>query len=714
MKGLRRVRGQRPVALGRRAGGPTPSLPPREAYRRLADHLSDAIVRYDAQKRPIYANAACRRYLPAEAAPGAVAPFSLLSQRDARAFARRLDRVLETGKSARLDVRLPTPAGDCRGPIDLSISLHPAADEAGRIDGVFAVARDVSALKRAAATAAMKAHELQAVFELTPDVVICYDRDLRRTYCNPAAERLLPTPLRALGKRTVEGSTLPQPSEYSQRLKNCLDNGASEEFEVSWQADGGEPRYAHILMTPEFDASGAATGVLAVGRDFTELVAARKHAEFLAEHDSLTGLPNRQRFARELDRAIGVHTATGEGFALLYLDIDDFKQINDSFGHHLGDRLLQTVAQRLSECVGDAGAVSRPGGDEFALLLREGGEFAAVREATARIIARFSAPIDLAGRETSVTVSIGVARCPNDDFTASGLMNCADAAMYAAKRSGKNKVEFYSSEITARMVERMRIAAALHNGLERNEFELHYQPKFDMNTCRVVGAEALARWNSDELGPTPPTKFIGVAEETGQIAAIGRWIIEEAVGAAAAWNRGRAKPIPVAINLSNRQFENPRMFEDFMAALERRGCEPAWVEAEITESLLVDQFPHVPEILERLHAAGVRIAIDDFGTGFSALSYLNRFPIDVLKIDRSFVRDLQSHRRDRELVKAIVSVANALEMEIVAEGVETQEQADILLDYGCRLAQGYLYSEPLSRRAFERRVLGPARRVDAA
>jgi diguanylate cyclase (GGDEF)-like protein/PAS domain S-box-containing protein len=714
MKGLRRGGGAPPDEPGQMADIAKRRLQPREAYRRLADHLSDAIVRYDAEKRPVYSNAASRRYLPPEAAPGVAAPFTLLSRQDARAFARRLDRVLKSGRSARLDVQLPARAGDGGERVDLSISLHPATDAAGRVDGVFAVARDVSALRRAAEAAEMKAHELQSLFDLTPDVVICYDRDLRRTYCNPAAERLLPTPLRALGKRTEEGTTLPQPSEYARRLKGCLDNGATEEFEVSWLAAGGDVRYAHILMTPEFDASGVASGVLAVGRDLTDLVAARKKAEFLSEHDPLTGLPNRQRFALELDRAIAAGATTGDGFALLYLDIDDFKQINDSFGHHLGDRLLQAVARRLTECVGDAEAVSRPGGDEFALLLREGGELETVREATARIIARFGAPFDLGGRETSVTVSIGVARCPHDDFTASGLMNCADAAMYAAKRSGKNKVELYSSEITARMVERMRIAAALHSALERNEFELHYQPKFDMTNRRAVGAEALARWNSRELGPTPPGKFIGVAEETGQIAAIGRWIVEEAIGAAAAWNRDRATPIPVAVNLSNRQFENPRMFDDFMAALERRGCEPAWVEAEITESLLVDQFPHVPEILERLHAAGVRIAIDDFGTGFSALSYLNRFPIDVLKIDRSFVRDLQTSRRDRELVKAIVSVAAALEMEIVAEGVETQEQAEILLDFGCRFAQGYLYSEPLGRRVFEQRFLGGARKVAAA
>lgn len=290
MKGLRRG-GAPPDARGRRACVAKRRLPPREAYRRLADHLSDAIAHYDTEKRLIYSNSACRRYLPAEAAPGVAAPFSLLSRQDARAFACRFDGVLKTGRSTRLDVQLPARAGDSGERVDLSISLHPATDAAGRIDGVFAVARDVGALRRAAATAEMKARQLQSLFELTPDVVICYDRDLRRTYCNPAAGRLLPTPLRALGKRTEEGSSLPQPSEYARRLRACLDHCATEEFEVSWLTEGGDQRCVHILMTPEFDASGAATGVLAVGRDLTELVTARKKAEFLAEHDPLTGPP---------------------------------------------------------------------------------------------------------------------------------------------------------------------------------------------------------------------------------------------------------------------------------------------------------------------------------------------------------------------------------------------------------------------------------------
>jgi len=555
------------------------------------------------------------------------------------------------------------------------------------------VARDVSALKRATAAAETQAREFESLFEAVPDIVIRYDRDLRRAYCNSAAVRALSTTARALGKRTDEGACVADPSDYIRRLRRCFETKQPEKFEVAVRDVSGATRHHHILMTPEFDPSGAAIGVLAMGRDLTEQVNANEQARFLAAHDPLTGLPNRLRLAEELAQAIHEHAAGGRGFALLYLDLDDFKQVNDSFGHELGDELLRQAARRLSQTVGEAGLTARAGGDEFAVLLKGGVDPEAVRKVAARIVERLAEPFRLAGRATRVAASIGAARCPHDDLTVSGLINCADAAMYAAKCSGKNKLEFYSSEITARAVERMRLASALRHALDRCELEPHYQPKFDMVDRRLVGAEALARWNSRELGPTPPSKFIAVAEETGQIGAIGRWIIDQAARAAARWNQGRAEPTPIAINLSNRQFENPRLFEDFMATPERRGCAPAWVEVEITESLLVDQFPQAPEILEKLHAAGVRIAIDDFGAGYSALSCLGRFPIDVLKIDRSFVSDLQTGERSRELIKAIVSVARALKMEIVAEGVETPEQAKILLDHGCRLAQGYLYSK---------------------
>jgi diguanylate cyclase (GGDEF)-like protein len=711
----RRRAGARAKRLGPKPDRAARTTPARRAFRIRAEHLSDAIFQYDAKGRFVCGNAACRRYFkPGSGRDGALAPISALSPKEALAYERLLDRVLSTGEQGRLDVRLSGVADQDGRAIDLAIELHPERNAAGRVEGVIGVARDVSALRRAIAATEMKAREFESLFEATPDIVVRYDVDLRRIYCNSAAERALATPSKLLGSRIDEGAGDDSQREYARRLRACLETRRPQKFEITLRDVAGEPAHHYILMAPEFDPSGAASGVLAIGRDFSDLLKASEQARFLASHDPLTGLPNRLRFAEALSHAVRAHVTQGDEFALLYIDLDDFKQINDSFTHELGDELLRQAAQRLRESVGEAGSAARIGGDEFAVLLTGGAGLDAVRRVAARIVERLDQPYRLADRATPITASVGVARCPYDDVTVSGLINCADAAMHAAKSSGKNKLEFYSSEITTRAVERMRLASAMQNAIERGEFELHYQPKFDMVDRRLIGAEALARWNSRELGPTPPSKFIGVAEETGQIRAIGRWIVEEAVSVAAAWNRGRAEPTPIAINLSNRQFENPDMFEDFMATLKRRGCSPSWIEIEITESLLVDQFPRVPEILEKLHAAGVRIAIDDFGTGYSALSYLNRFPIDVLKIDRSFVSDLQSRERSRELIKAIVSVARALRMEIIAEGVETQEQAEILIGYGCRFAQGYLYSKPVSQSEFERRILPFAREAAVA
>ena len=695
----------RPKRLAPKAGRAARIAPSRRGFLIHAEHLADAIFLYDAKGRFVRGNAACGRYFRPGSGRDPAAPILALSPKETLAYDRLLDRILSTGEQGRLDVRLSGVADQNGQAIDLAIELHPERSAAGRVDGVIGVARDVSALKRAIAAAEMKARQFEALFEVTPDIVIRYDADLRRIYINSAAERALPTPARTLGKRPDEGACVDRPHEYTRRLRACLETGRPQKLEAALRDDAGEIAHYSVLMAPEFDSLGAASGILAIGRDFSDLLKAGEQARFLASHDPLTGLPNRLRFTEALSHAVRAHVATGAELALLHVDLDDFKQVNDSFTHEMGDELLRQVALRLWESVGGAGSVARIGGDEFAVLLTGGAGLEPACKAAARIVERLAQPFRLADRTTLVTASIGVARCPYDGVTVSGLFNCADVAMHAAKSSGKNRLEFYSSEITARAVERMRLASALQNALERGEFALHYQPKFDMVDRRLVGAEALVRWNSRELGPTPPAKFIGIAEETGQIHAIGRWIVEQAVSVAAAWNRERAEPTPIAINFSNRQFENPRMFEDFMAALERRGCSPSWVEVEITESLLVDQFPRVPEILEKLHAAGVRIAIDDFGTGYSALSYLNRFPIDVLKIDRSFVSDLQSRERSRELIKAIVSVARALRMEIIAEGVETQEQAEILIGYGCRLAQGYLYSKPVSRSEFERRIL---------
>jgi diguanylate cyclase (GGDEF)-like protein/PAS domain S-box-containing protein len=712
--------GGRDCSGGAQCGAAARPAPPISSapgdFAQLADYLSDAVVRYDRQKRRIYCNSAHRRYaeLAGERLEGrSVRQASIFSPEDTAAYDQGLDRVLATGEPLQFDFRLPRVFDADGQAIQLSINIHAEFDDSGAVCGILTTGRDVTALKRSTANAETKAREFQTLVELTPDFVIRYDLDLQRTYCNPAAQ-VLPKQSTNLGRRTDQESCLPDPSAYIQSLKRCMDEKRMQECETRWINNRGELRDGHILMTPEFDKAGAVCGALAIGRDVTELVRSREAAKFLARHDPLTGLINHAQLAHELEQAIASNKATGEEFSLLYLDLDDFKRVNDNFGHGCGDELLRQVARRLREGVGERAIVARPSGDEFAIVLIGLGSLAAVRNVATAIFDQFTMPFDLLGREATITVSLGAARYPIDCAGAAELIKCADAAMYAAKKSGKNKIEFYSSEITARAVERTRMESALRGAVERDEFELHYQPKYDMSDNRLVGAEALVRWNSREFGLTSPIKFIPVAEDTGQIIEIGEWIICEAVRTSAAWNQGRANPIPVAINLSGRQFEGARLYEQIARALSLYACEPGWIEVEITESLLVDAFPNVRETLDKLHSGGVRIAIDDFGTGYSALSYLSRLPIDILKIDRSFVLDLLTDQRNCELVKAIISVAKALDLDIIAEGVELDEHERILMKMGCRVAQGFLYSKPLTRKDFESLALAPPRQSAVA
>jgi diguanylate cyclase (GGDEF)-like protein/PAS domain S-box-containing protein len=679
-------------------------------FRALADSLSDAIVRYDRTKTRIYSNAAHHRFTAQTADPlvgTTLQQVSAFSAEDTRIYDGLLDRVLATGETAHFEVRLVGRTGPDGEPIDMSINLHPEYDGAGRVCGVLTIAREVTALKQALAKAERQGREFRALVELTPDFVFRYDRELRRIYCNPAAERAFPTTLTRLGLRSDEESSLTDATDYVRTLRRCMEERQGAEMEAEFINQAGEKRWAHIHMTPEFDGTGSVCGALSIGRDVTELVKSREAVRFLAFHDPLTGLINRRRLAEELDRAAALHGETGQGLALLNLDLDDFKQINDTMGHAHGDDLLRQVAARLTDCLGGRGLVARPGGDEFTVLLTEGSTTEAIEAAARCVFERFSRPFDLAGRETFVNVSIGAARYPDDCSSVAELVKYADAAMYAAKKGGKNRFAFYSPDITSRMVERLMLESCLRTALERREFQLHYQPKYDVAASRFVGAEALIRWNSPDCGQVAPDRFIRIAEENGQIVEIGAWVIDEAVRTAAAWNRGRDEPFPVAINISSRQFAG-QLFEHIQAALWLHGCEPSWIEVEITEHVLAHQFATVPGTLERLHAAGIKIAIDDFGTGYSALGYLSRFPISILKIDRSFVTDLTTSRRHRELVKAIISVAKALDMEVIAEGVELAEQAQMLLDLGCRKAQGFLYARALERQAFEELVFPSA------
>jgi diguanylate cyclase (GGDEF)-like protein len=386
---------------------------------------------------------------------------------------------------------------------------------------------------------------------------------------------------------------------------------------------------------------------------------------------------------------------------LLFLDLDRFKAVNDTMGHEVGDMLLVEAAVRIKSCVRESDMVARLGGDEFVVLIPNVTDIAHFGGVAKKIVDVLLHPFELDGHIAYVSASVGIASYPSDADSADKLVSCADQSMYAAKEAGRNGFYFYSAELTLRANERLELEQALRYAVRRNELELYFQPKVSLADGALVGSEALLRWNHPQRGLVLPDKFISIAEDSGLIVAIGEWVLRDACRVACEWN-AQGKPLhKVAINLSVRQFQSNDLVNTVRKALKDTHCRPQWIELEITESLLVDEGGDVLKVLGVFREMGITIAIDDFGTGYSSLSYLARFPIDTLKIDRSFTGRVCAEGHYPELVKAIISIARSLKQQVVAEGVETIEQAAMLHAHGCHIAQGYLYSKPIPKAAFE-------------
>nr|WP_249159667.1 GAF domain-containing protein [Bradyrhizobium tropiciagri] len=425
---------------------------------------------------------------------------------------------------------------------------------------------------------------------------------------------------------------------------------------------------------------------------------ADERIEYLASHDSLTNLPNRETFNELLHHAIEMADRHSQQLAVLFIDLDRFKIINDSLGHDAGDMLLVAIADRLRRSLRASDVVARLGGDEFVVILEEAAERVDVERVAAELLAALSQPMLLSGHECHTTASIGVAMYPADGSDVQTLTKNADMAMYLAKEDGKNGFRFFSSEIKAQSIERLTMESALRRALEREQFSLDYQPKVDMASGQISGVEALLRWSHPELGKVAPGQFIPLAEEIGLIVPIGRWVLKEACAQNMAWQRRGLKAVTMAVNLSPRQFADPHLLDDIDAALLASGMAPELLQLEVTESMVMRNVTRAVRVLDAIQTRGIRLAIDDFGTGYSSMSLMKQFPIDTIKIDRSFVRDLPDDSEDVAIAQAIISMGKALGMTIVAEGVETSEQQEFLRAHACDEMQGFLFSRPLPAR----------------
>jgi len=557
----------------------------------------------------------------------------------------------------------------------------------GRPIGRLYAFRDVTA--RVAADTKLRL--AAKVFESSPDAIVVTDAERCVVACNPAATRLVNQPLHML-----EGGLLDSWFAQSTAMgglsavHGALVRHGAWEGELHLRSGSGNGLVLLVSWVVLHDEAGRMQHTVLFAKDLSERIEAQKRIEQLAYTDPLTGLANRLMLGERVGHAIGHAQRTGNGFAVMFLDLDRFKSINDSLGHLFGDQVLQEVAARLGRCLRQSDTLCRMGGDEFVIHLHDATHAAA--DATARrIIQSINQPVQVGDLQFSMGCSIGIALYPQDGQNLDELVRSADTAMYQVKERGKGHHRFYQSDMNADLLERVQLDHAIRQGLERQEFVLHYQPRVDLATGHIVGCEALMRWQRPGQGLVPPGAFIGVAEETGCIVQMGRWLADTAATQAVRWQQA-GRPCQVAINVSALEFAQPDFVQQVAQVLTRTGLPPHLLELELTESILIRDVNEAQAKLHALHALGVHLALDDFGTGYSSLTYLKRFVVHRIKIDQSFVRSLPDNATDQAIVEAIVRMGHALNMQVVAEGVEHAPQRDWLQSIGCDEFQGFLYS----------------------
>jgi len=455
---------------------------------------------------------------------------------------------------------------------------------------------------------------------------------------------------------------------------------------------GGALRVPGILCEEADSFLATAGSLLSTG---LQRIESEMRVSFLAQFDPLTGLPNRALLADRFAQMIVQARRHGSQLGVLFVDLDEFKLVNDTLGHAAGDELLKEAAARLKSAVREGDTVARISGDEFALVLADLARQEDAALVAQKLIDRLAAPFELRGKEMFVTASVGIAVFPGDGEDAEALLGAADAAMYRAKQAGRNAFQFFTAEINQRTRARAQLGAELRRALERDEFVLAYQPKYDLAAGRPCGAEALLRWNHPERGVVSPAEFVPVLEETGLIVAVGEWVLARACRDLKAWAAAGAQPLPVAVNLSARQFRQGDLEARIRAALSAAGVSPQLIELEITESQLMHDPDHAIRTMQSLRAQGIRIAIDDFGTGYSSLAYLTRFPVAALKVDRSFVAGIERQDGDAAIVRAVIEMARTLGFTVIAEGVEHAAQVEFLRQFGCHQAQGFFFARPM-------------------
>ncbi|MEP7706121.1 EAL domain-containing protein [Paraglaciecola sp. 25GB23A] len=556
---------------------------------------------------------------------------------------------------------------------------------------MYCIDVDLTDVRKAQAQAIFKQHMLETIFKAIPDLFFLMEVDGTIIDYHAGNEQsLYVTPEQFIGKNVVDILPEEVASKFKVLLAKIVQQTEMLSFEYHLNMPQGlkyfEARISHLTKYNQ---------IVTIIRDISEQYKSAEMIRHQAYFDSLTSLPNRFLALDRLSQMLIEAKRNNEKSAVFFLDIDDFKKVNDSLGHEIGDNLLIEAASRLQQVLRQEDTVGRLGGDEFIVLLSGLSADQNALAVAESLLKTFREPFKIDGRELILTISIGVAIFPEDGTSASDLLRNADTAMYQAKSLGRNTYSFFTQEMNIIMQRRLDIEEQMHGALARNEFEIYYQPQFDVKNGKVIGAEALLRWHNASLGNVTPDEFIPIAEHTGLIVPIGKFVIEQALSLLKEWQTIGQQPYIISVNLSPRQFRDAELLSFIKDTLNDTGVSPENFHLEITEGLLMSGQSYVHEALAEINELGIKLAMDDFGTGYSSLSYLRQYPFDILKIDRSFIHGITSNKADCNLVKATIAMSHSLGLSVVAEGVETKEQLTLLAELDCNFVQGYYLSKPI-------------------